>query len=364
MSKVKLLMVIPSLQGGGAERVMVHLLNHLDRDRFSVHLYVEKFEGRYVEEIPDDIEVTGPGDRRKLAKLFFLRDEIRRIKPDVVFIMMLPIAAIAVRMARVGAVAVIRETESRPADQFKQDRMAMLVNRLGFRLADHYIAPAEGTKAYLESRYRLSAEKITVINNPVNIKEIHAAAEGAPPFGDGSFQILAVGRLSYQKGFDLLIRAVAELKNLDWRLRILGTGPLESELTDLAESLDVGDRVQFMGFQKNPHALMRASDLLVLSSRWEGLPNVVLEGLAAGVAILATRCPTGPEEIITPGIDGELCQIEVESLTENIQSLGEAADRRAALVEAGNHRIRDFALPRIIEKYEQYFYSVADRSDC
>ncbi len=358
MKKVKLLMVMPSLQGGGAERVMVHLLNHLDRDRFSIHLYVEKFEGRYVGEIRDDIEVTGPGDRRKLAKLLFLRDEIRRIKPDLVFIMMLPIAAIAVRMARVGAVAVIRETESRPADQFKQDRIPMLINRLGFRLADHYIAPAKGTKAYLESRYRLPAEKITVINNPVNIEEIHAAAEGATAFSDGTFQILAVGRLSYQKGFDLLIRAVAKLKGLDWRLRILGTGPLESELMDLAGSLRIADRVQFMGFQKNPHALMRASDLLVLSSRWEGLPNVVLEGLAAGVAIVATRCPTGPEEIITSGVDGALCGIDVESLTENIQALGEAGDRRAALVDAGNRRILDFALPIIIKKYEEYFLSV------
>ena len=351
-------MVIPSLDGGGAERVLVNLLNHLDRDRFEPYLYLEKFEGRYTGDLREDIEISCPGDRRKMAKLLYLKSEIQRIRPQIVFVMMLPIAVIAVRMARVGAVAVIRETESRPADQFHQDRLAKLVNRIGFRLANHYIAPAEGTKEYLESQYRLPGGKITVINNPVDIDNIRVAAEQAQPFREGAYHILAAGRLAYQKGFDLLIRAVSQLEDLDWRLRILGTGPLEAELQQLTRDLGVDQRVEFMGFQKNPHALMRASDLLVLSSRWEGLPNIVLEGLAAGVPVLATRCPTGPEEIITPGVNGDLCEIEVASLAKRIQDLGESPEQRAAFIEGGNRRIDDFALPNIVLRYEQFFQSV------
>ena len=358
MEKIKILMVIPSLEGGGAERVMLNLINHLSRDRFDLYLYVERFQGKYVAELRDDVTVICAEDRRGVARLFFLRKQIKRLKPKVVFIMMLPIASIAVRLAFVGAHPVIRETESRPAEQVKQGLFPRILNRLGMQLASQLVAPAAAAKIYLQERYNVAADKVTVINNPVNIKAIQEAAAAPLEFSPKDVNLLAVGRLKYQKGFDLLLESLEKVKGVNWRLRILGNGPLEMELKDQASACGVEQRVEFMGFQQNPYAVMRASDLFILSSRWEGLPNVVLEAMAAGVAVLATRCPTGPEEIITPGVDGELCEIAVDSLTEHIDKLGASSSLREKLAEGGTKRIADFDLSCIIDKYERFFLSL------
>ncbi|MEC7696750.1 MAG: glycosyltransferase [Planctomycetota bacterium] len=355
MEKIKILMVIPSLDGGGAERVMLNITNHLDRERFEVYLYVERFEGKYAAELRPDVQVICAEHRRGLTRLLFLRREIKRLKPSVVFIMMLPIAAISVRLACVGSIPVIRETESRPMSQVKQSWIARLLNRLGMRLAKRLVAPAEGAKQYLKKRYGMPADKITVIHNPVNISDIQLAAGESLPQKQDVVNLISVGRLKYQKGFDLLLDALAHVKQFRWRLKILGSGPLEEDLKQQARDNGIGDSVEFLGFQQNPYALLRQSDLFILSSRWEGLPNVVLEAMAAGVAVLATRCPTGPEEIITPGESGALCDISVDGLREQIEQLGASATLRESLVEGGNRRIQDFDLPQIVNQYEQFF---------
>ncbi len=355
MDRTKILMVIPSLEGGGAERVMVNIINHLDRERFELSLYVERLEGKYVEDLRDDVQVVCAGNRRGLSRLFFLRNQIRQIKPDVVFIMMLPIAVIAARLAFVGTIPVVRETQSLPISHVRQGLIPRFLNWLGMKTAYRLVAPAEAAKRYLQKRYGLDEKRIAVINNPVNINEIQQAVSDPLSFTSGVVHLVAIGRLKYQKGFDLLLQALAPIDQFKWKLRILGNGPLEEELKDQASAYGIGEQVEFMGFQENPYAIMRASDLFILSSRWEGLPNVVLEAMAVGVAVLATRCPTGPEEIITPGVNGELCDISVDSLTANIKEIGLSSSVRKTLVEGGHKRILDFDLPSIIDRYETFF---------
>ncbi len=360
MKKIKLLMVIPSLEGGGAERVMLNIINHLDRDRFEVHLYVEKFEGKYVSDLQSDVQVICAEHRRGLARILFLRNQIRRLKPSIVFIMMLPIAAIATRLAGVRAIPVIRETESKPMAEVQQSWIPRMLNRLGMRMAHRLVAPAEGAKQYLQERYGMAAKKIAVIHNPVNITSIQAEAAEPVTLEENVVHLIAVGRLKYQKGFDLLLDALGEVSRFTWRLRILGDGPLEAELKQRAKDRGIGSQVEFLGFQQHPYPLLGNSDLFILSSRWEGLPNVVLEAMAAGVAVLATRCPTGPEEIITPGENGALCSISVEGLREQIETLGCSRALRDTLVEGGHRRIRDFDLPHIVNRYQRFFYELIE----
>jgi glycosyltransferase involved in cell wall biosynthesis len=126
-------------------------------------------------------------------------------------------------------------------------------------------------------------------------------------------------------------------------------------LRRLAADRGISGRVEFLGLQTNPYSFMASSDLLVLSSRWEGLPNVVLEGMASGVPVLATRCPTGPEEIITPGLDGELCEIDSASLAAAIEKLFADRENLGKISAAAAARIRHFDLPKIIKQYEKYF---------
>ena len=108
---------------------------------------MEKFTGKYVSYLRPDVQVICAEHRRGLARILFLRQEIKRLRPKIVFIMMLPIAAIATRLACVGAISVIRETESRPMTQVRQGRVPRMLNRLGMRMAQRLVAPADGACA-------------------------------------------------------------------------------------------------------------------------------------------------------------------------------------------------------------------------
>jgi len=162
--------------------------------------------------------------------------------------------------------------------------------------------------------------KTTVINNPVDVMRIRELAD-APVAVDfaverqvsaADIRLLAVGRLTWQKGFDLLIEAVALCKDLSISLTVLGDGPLRSELVRLAEQCGVSDRVSFLGFQGNPYPFFRQADVFVLSSRVEGLPNVVLESLACGVPVIATPAAGGAMPLL--GATGGACVV-AESVT-------------------------------------------------
>jgi glycosyltransferase involved in cell wall biosynthesis len=141
-----------------------------------------------------------------------------------------------------------------------------------------------------------------VINNPVDTNRIRylakASLDNLTSKQDGCLYLVAAGRLSYQKGFDLLIEAIALCQNTSIYLTILGEGPKRKELEQLAEAKGVADRVSFAGFQQNPYAFFAHADAFVLSSRYEGFPNVVLEALACGTPVIATPAPGGVKEIL------------------------------------------------------------------
>lgn len=134
--------------------------------------------------------------------------------------------------------------------------------------------------------------------------------------------VLAAGRLAEQKGFDTLLKAFAQAKqNLALRLIILGEGKLREELEALARQLGVSDDVSLPGFVDNPYAFMSRADLFVLSSRFEGSPNVMLEALACDCQVVSTDCPSGPREILA-GVDwGRLVPVDdVSALSASIEN--------------------------------------------
>jgi glycosyltransferase involved in cell wall biosynthesis len=150
------------------------------------------------------------------------------------------------------------------------------------------------------------AEKTIVIHNPVDVARVRRLSaqpitpdrDGAWWDHDGFIRLVAMGRLEYQKGFDLLIHAVALCNNPRLRLRILGEGPLRSELEALARERGVASQVHLEGFQVNPYPILQRAHAFVLSSRFEGLPNVILEALACGTPVIATPAPGGVRETL------------------------------------------------------------------
>jgi glycosyltransferase involved in cell wall biosynthesis len=155
---------------------------------------------------------------------------------------------------------------------------------------------------------------VTVADNPVLDNDFRDKAPGLPGhrwlLEKSSPVIVAVGRLAPQKGFDTLIAAFAALPNPDARLIIFGEGALKAQLLDLAQTLGVADRFDLPGYASDPRAEVAAADCFVLSSRFEGSPNALVEALSTGTPVVSTLCPHGPQDILIGGIVAPLVPVD------------------------------------------------------
>ncbi len=178
---------------------------------------------------------------------------------------------------------------------------------------DAIVAVSEGVAADTRRVTGLTADRVTVVRNPVVTLELpaRAAAEVDHPWLGGELPVvLGAGRLTRQKDFSTLIRAFARLrKTRPVRLLILGDGPEREPLMQLAQTLGIDGDLDLPGHVDNPHAWMAKADLFVLSSAWEGSPNVLTEALACGTPVVSTDCPSGPREVLADGRYGPLVPV-------------------------------------------------------
>jgi glycosyltransferase involved in cell wall biosynthesis len=170
---------------------------------------------------------------------------------------------------------------------------------------------------------------MAIIPNPVYRDEIQLKIDSdRVPFERGRIRLLAAGSLTKQKGFDLLIKAIANLSKIkpEIHLTILGDGPEKKNLQEQIRSLHVSRSIALAGVQENPFPYLRHADLFVLSSRWEGLPNVVLESLACGTPVVAFDCPGSVTEIFDNPHQGTLVPVgDVEAL---VRAISERIEKR------------------------------------
>jgi glycosyltransferase involved in cell wall biosynthesis len=210
--------------------------------------------------------------------------------------------------------------------------------------------------------YDVPLDKIVTIGNPVDGDwiERRAAAGGVEGFSLFPTNILAVGRLDPVKGFDMLLDAMGRIEDTDCHLHIIGDGGERGALERRAVGLGIADRVTFHGFKKNPYPYMRAADLFVLSSRYEGFPNVVMEALALGCPVVAFDCPGGTAELIEHGSNGFLVPAgDVGALAREIARGGYRDLDRGAIEKAARER---HAISAIVERYEELFDGGARRA--
>lgn len=227
------------------------------------------------------------------------------------------LAVVACGLARTGTRLVVREATTLSAmTQFTASRKERWVNRIVphvYRAADAVIAPSRGVAEDLSATVPTLARSIAVIPNPVDRASLCRLSEQAPddPWYRGGEPIVsAVGRLSWHKDFETLIRAFAHVSRATRaRLLILGEGEERSALTALIDDLGLRERVRLHGFVDNPYPYMRHSALYVLSSCFEGLPNTLLQAAALQVPVVATDCRSGPREILEDGKWGLLVPV-------------------------------------------------------
>ncbi|MCZ6672272.1 MAG: glycosyltransferase [Verrucomicrobia bacterium] len=365
------LFILPSLAGGGAERTFVNIANHLDRKRFRPVVSFFRKEGPFLDLLHEDVELRPLECSRARLSVLRLAQLIRALQPHVVFSTLRYVNAAAVLsgvLARTRAGVLVNETNHWTAAGVKTGSWREQLVRWSYYRARKVVAMSNGVREDVIRRYGIPPEQVVTIYNPIDLSEIAQLMQDpvdALGFGENAerekhFQIIAAGALERQKGYDLLIKAVARLNHIPYQLSILGEGSQEKNLKKLAQDLRIEDRVRFMGFQKNPYAWMARSDLFVLSSRWEGFGNVIVEAMACGVPVLAARCPAGPDEIISNDADGCLCEPEsVDALAYYIEELWRDPERRSRYARVAQESVRRFDVGIIVRDYERLFCEVA-----
>ncbi len=315
MNRVRVLFVLGSLGGGGAERVTLHILRHLDRRRFAPSLAVLKGLEDYISFLPDDVDVHRLGVRARYAALP-LTHLIRNLKPDLVFSTAPHIdesLCLAVRLSRHAPKIVLRSPNYPSMDLRAVPFYVRKLAKWSYRSADVIIASTQAMKRDIEREFSLLPERIAVIPNPVDLGLIRNLSK--EPISHPWFQeseranhplVISMGRLEPQKGFKYLLEAFPEVvAGFDARLAILGRGSQMDELKKLSEKLDITANVAFLGFRKNPYKFLANADLFVLSSLWEGFPNALVEAMAASKPVIATAIG-GISEIVEDGKTGVL----------------------------------------------------------
>ncbi len=300
------LLLIPHLGGGGLERVSALLAWGLSPAKYNVHLgLVTQLRSQH-EPLPPWVSVHALGARRVRSAALRLIRLVTLLKPDVIlssaphlnFLVLLikPFFPMRTRiLVRQSRTASARFRSSRWPDNSR------LLYRLLYPRADRVICQTRAMAADLSSHAGVQLDRTDVLPNPVDTESFSRGETFTADrwHGPGP-HLLAVGRLSHEKGFDLLLEAFASL-----RLRypgadlcVLGTGPEQQSLLALTDSLGIADRVHFTGYVSRPEAWFGGATLFVLPSRSEGLPNALLEAAAAGLPICSTPCSDGVVELI------------------------------------------------------------------
>jgi glycosyltransferase involved in cell wall biosynthesis len=219
--------------------------------------------------------------------------------------------------------------------------------------------------------YALDPARVVIIHNPVDVacwsRRAETARKSNAPWGsfaEGRPVLICAGRLIKQKGFDLVLRALAECRGEGRRahLVVLGEGPLRTELGTLACELGISDRLLMPGFVADPAPWYAHGELFLLPSRWEGFGHVIVEAMACGLPVIAFDCPYGPADILTNRQGGILIgPNDVSGLARAIDRLLASPDERKNLKAAGRRSVERFALARIAAQYADLIEKVAEK---
>ncbi|MEJ2374255.1 MAG: glycosyltransferase [Pseudolabrys sp.] len=365
---------LSDLDPGGAQRTIVNLVNALAPDRFAAKLIVARNSGAARDWLAPGREIVDLGCARMRDALLPLRRYLATKRPDVLFATMVDancLAALATRLVAHRPRLILRETNPHRARE-DLGRLRRRMVQWAYPRADALVALSKGVGRELIADYGLDPARVTTIHNPVDIeswrRRADAARKAGPPWSEfaGAGPVLvAVGRLIRQKGFDLLLRALARCEGAgkSARLVIVGEGPERPALEALARELSIAERVLMAGFAADPTAWYAHGDLFVLPSRWEGFGHVIVEAMACGLPVIAFDCPYGPADILAGSESGVLVPPgEAAALAAALDRMLGDPQHRAQLAAAAPRVAERFSQVRIALEYARLIDTVTART--
>ncbi|MEX2622925.1 MAG: glycosyltransferase [Acidimicrobiia bacterium] len=342
-----------SLEGGGAERVAYLLANEFARSGVGVDLVLQFATGPYLDAVDPSVRILEIGRRLRWSVPWLIR-YLRTYRPKAVLGLLtennVAILLGALLSSYKGRI-VVSERNSLRQRRYIPPWIVRPVVRYLYPRADRVVALTNEMADELVA-LGLHRSKVTVIPNPVSVE--HVLAQGGQALDHAFFNagvpvLVAVGRLVAQKDYPTMLQAAFLLSlDLDFRLLVLGEGEERLRLQQLTDQLGLQGVVDFPGFKSPPWPWMARSDLLVLSSTFEGWGNVVAEALALGLRVVSTDCPTGPREILDDGRFGTLVPVrDPRALADGIISTLAAPKEPERL----RRRAREWETERVANMY-------------
>ena len=367
---MRILLLTSSMSAGGAERVASTLANAWASRGYQVVLmptfsgrlecYYDLFSDVRLVYLADLVSTRTRSAVNQFSRLCALRQFIASEQPTVI-VSFLPNVNVAAAIASFGLAIPIVVCERTDPFVCPSPWKLRVACRFAYPLADALMVQTQA----VASKYMLvgrALRRIRVIPNPVPPQFVELVPLGGTP---GERQLLAVGRLSIEKQFDVLIRVFARLasRHSGWSLKIIGEGPLRADLRQQIAALRLHSRVELSGRVADIADEFAHADAFVLTSSFEGFPNALLEAMAAGLPCVTFDCPSGPREITEDGQVALLValndEVALELALERLMADDEL--RKALGTEARASVLRRFALKEILEKWDSLFREVGCR---
>lgn len=350
--KGEVLIFLPGLHGGGAERVLVNYANWLVTRGQTPVLVVCERVGEYFDEVDSHVEIVNLACSRGSFALWPFYRLVQKRKPAAVLTTLtltILLAGLVHRFSKHPFRLVIRQANTFSIDtRIAKGWKAWVKRRLAigvWRDADARIAVSSGVAKDLAAEVGVPLDRIRVIHNSVDVDAVAALSQeekclSAATRLNGPY-IIAIGRLASQKDYATLLRAFALIRRFRvCQLVILGTGPLREELGQLGLELGIGNDVVFPGFVANPFPVLCRAEVFVSSSMWEGFSNSLLQAMACGTPVVATDCPHGARELLEDGKYGRLTPV------------GDAAALAEAVLAAMNSPRNSELLREVARRYD------------
>ena len=355
----RLVGLIHALDVGGAERMMVTILNHFVSEGLEVHLIIFDNRGELKKELLSEIvieDLAMPSVMKGMPKCL---KRLKSIKPDIIFtgighlnIALAPFVPV-MKLLLPHSKWISRETNivSLQNQTSKYPKLFDWLYKKTYNNYDVIVAQSEDMKKDLLENY-FQTEKIVVINNPIDYEHVSklVSEKSDFTFDDNKVNLLSVSRLREEKRHDLMLQTLTLLPK-EYHLTIVGSGDKEASLKVLTKELDLTERISFQGQQSNPYTYMDKADLFLLASEREGFPNVLLEANSLGLPIVAFACEGGIKEIIKEGENGFYVPFgECQSLADKIREASEFNFNNDAIRSQTIHR---FSKDIILSKYKK-----------
>lgn len=368
--KINITMFIPSLSGGGAERIAINLANNLDKRKFNITLLVLNSQSSYY--INSDVNVNILKSKRLIYVIPELVNYMKKQPPDL-FISHMSLSnvvtLIAKKFARKEFSTLIIE-HTTPSIKYNNDgaiyrQCIPILMRISYKFADSIVSVSKGVAKDLAQITRIPNKNIKVIYNPIVNDQVFNVANQPVDcswLNNSNLKvIMGIGRLEKVKNFSLLIRAFLDVYKEDpnTRLIIFGEGSERENLEKYIHKLGLSEVVSLPGFVTNIYSYLSKASVFTLTSNYEGLPTVLIEALACATPVVSTDCPSGPREILSDGQFGILTPVKDHvSLTEAILKI--IKKERVFEPEELIMRASEFSIDKAIEQYENVILSLVD----